>query len=255
MEESQTSTTLGEKRKPDANNNQEMSKTRIVAVDGEWRGNNALTHGILSLGWVIGKADTFEVLEKKRINFDRMYTILQKKVNVVNFDSNGLVAHPRIEQQKYEPRCLEEFWSKHTDKKDALEKDPVNPMEAIARFRASIDNLERNGFKVVLVTDAPGRDFHYINTYLDHAGLPDINTSLDGSYRQTYSTEDYARGALAMDFDDLHLKNVEMEDAFDVPIDNDITHDHMPENDAEYIYKLYFFTVKRTVTNKKSRKE
>ena len=39
-------------------------------------------------------------------------------------------------------------------------------------------------------------------------------------------------------------------DAFDVPVEQE-AHDHMPENDAEYIYKLYFYTVKRTAERRK----
>lgn len=224
-----------------------LERVRIVSVDGEWRGNNALSNGILSLGWVVGRADTMEVLEKRRVNFAPM--ILATATMLPNGDPDT----ERYYEQAYEQRCLDEFWSQHTDKKAVLERDPMDPMKAIAEFRAVLDRLEQECFKVVLISDAPGRDFHYINTYLDHAGLPPINTTTTNRYRQVYSTEDYARGAMGLDFDELHLKDAEIIAAFDVPVDQG-AHDHMPENDAEYIYKLYFYTVKRAVERTKRRK-
>ena len=232
----------------------ELERTRIVAVDGEWRGNNALTHGILSLGWVIGRADRMEVLHKGRFNFAPMEYVTGKQTNDIDdFDCMEAIG-PFLQTQDYEPRCLEEFWSKHSDKKAILESDPVNPMLAIALFKDIRDGLEEKGLMVLLVSDAPGRDFHFINTYLDHAGLPDINTTLGGKYRQVYSTEDYARGALGMGFDNLHLKDQEWIDQMGLPVDRN-EHDHMPENDAEYIYKMYWHTVDKTSKLKRARTE
>jgi len=229
-----------------------LERVRIVAVDGEWRGNNALSNGILALGWVIGRADRCEIVHKERINFGPLEYVSAKQTNDLANEDCVKPVGPFLNTQDYEPRCLDEFWSKHLEQKATFELNPTDPMLAIAMFKNMLDELEEKCFTVILISDAPGCDFHYINTYLDHAGLPSINTTIAGKYRQVYSTEDYARGALGMGYDHPHLRDQDLIDALEIPVVRG-DHDHMPENDAEYIYNLHWHTIQKTRKKKKKK--
>lgn len=193
-----------------------MSKGVIIALDIEARGQGAIRHGILSIGVCVGDVEKEHVYEKTR--FDML----------------------PLPNQRMEDRCKETFWDKHPDILKALTKNALPAGVQMQAFRDALDRFDRAfSSKVYIVSDNPGFDFGMINTYLDQFDLPSLNYTYDGQYRNTHDADSYARGLMRYDASKQWMNNTDLAkyiDATDIDLD---AHDHMPENDAEVIYKLH----------------
>lgn len=168
-------------------------EARIVSVSVEPRGPSALKHGMLALGWVVGRVDRPEVLSARRVPMNAL-----------------------------------------------LETEESGNRAAMRRFREVLDHLEERCFAITIVSGAPGRDFHYINTYLDFCGLPGLNTTLAGAYRPMYSVEDYAAGALGAG--PAPLSHRRIIGGLGLPMNAEITN-YAADDDALYAYRLYWYAV------------
>jgi hypothetical protein len=172
---------------------------RIVSVSVEPRGPSALKHGMLAMGWVVGRGDRPEVLSRHRAPL------------------NSLLLHNG----------------------GGAERD--HNAAVMRGFREVLDHLEEQCFTVVIVSGAPGRDYHFINTYLEYCGLPGLNTTITGSYRPTHSTLDYARGILGSM---MMMRDDHIIEALGLPMNIETT-DYVSDSDAHYTYRLHWHMVSR----------
>jgi len=192
-------------------------------IDIESRGDSAHANGILSIGVCIS-TDT-AVLEKHR------------------FDLAPLPG------QVFEQRCLDEFWHRNQEMRAllaVLQARPMPPLEGIIAFRELLDRYANP----VILSDNVGFDAAFINYYLELAGLPSLRYDATRThYRPLFDTDSYARGAIGMDYatslwtSDTHVAKA-LGLAADQAPNKDELHDHMPENDAEYIWRMHMAVVK-----------
>lgn len=203
-----------------------MQDIVVFSVDIETRGQGPKSNGIISIGVCVGSTTNDNVLEKCR------------------FDMKPF-PHQIMEQQ-----CYDEFWSKYLDNFEKLQKDAGDPIIMTKKFRDMLDKWDKTN-TVYILCDNPSFDFGIINYYLDVAGCPSLNYRInnDGtlSYRSTHDAKSYARAMLHQGFnnpwiDDNELISKIKERNVDLNPDD---HDHMPENDAEFIYRLHYYAVKK----------
>lgn len=189
-------------------------KIVIFAFDIETQGKSPSKHGIISCGIVVGTLDG---------------TILTK----IRFDVAPL------EGQQMEERCMNEFWSKHSDILATLTKNQMWAMDFAHKFRQLLDSYDED-FTVYLLCDNPAFDAKYIDYYLDLYGLDSMQYKADGkTYRSVHDSDSYARGYLKYKFDRPWISNSDM--GVEVPE----IEAHYPENDAERIYRIHLSLVNK----------
>ena len=200
----------------------------IIAIDIESRGTSVKRNGIISIGVCVGDATTENVIEK------------------IRFDVAPL------EGQIMEKRCQDEFWSKHKDIYKTLTENPTPAKKAMSVFRGLIDHWHTNAESVYIVSDNPAFDFGMVNYYLDEFGLLPLSykTNADGiaEYVPLHDTDSYARGSLGQGFNNQWVNDTDVirthlgtQDTL-----NKDSHNHLPENDAEFIYRLHFQIVNKS---------
>lgn len=186
-----------------------MENTVIFAIDIEARGQGPLSHGIISIGVCVGSGTEEKVLEKHRFDLKPM------------------------PGQKFEQRCWNEFWVHHTDLLGEFRRNAKPTEEQIKAFR---ELLDRWGDAYILC-DNPGFDFGMINFYLDMHGHPTLNYTSDLKYRNTHDADSYGRGVFGQGVDSPWFSNNDACKGLDL---DPSSHDHSPENDAEFIYRLHW---------------
>jgi len=205
-----------------------QSKGVVIALDIESRGMSPKKHGILSIGMCIGSAEEDLVLIKKR------------------FDLEPLPG------QQMEKRCQDEFWSKHQDIYAILTQDPKPVKEVMTAFRAIIDKWHAVAEDVYLVSDNPAFDFGLLNYYLDEFDLLPLsykrNKEGKPEYVALHDSDSYARGALGQGFNAQWVNDTEVikEHLHAQDTLNKDSHNHLPEKDAEFIYRLHYQVVNKS---------
>ncbi len=186
----------------------------VISFDVESRGKSPSQHGILAVGICCGTTDG-SVIMKKTWNVKPLNT-----------------------RQFYEPRCLEEFWSKHTDLKKILETNAVEASVFAHEFRNMLNEWEKT-HTIYLLCDNPTFDAGFINWYLDFFGLDSMQYSSDGqTFRSVHDGDSYARGYLQYPIKTPWISN---ESVFThvnkklVPIGTK----HLPADDAGEIYRTH----------------
>ena len=110
----------------------------------------------------------------------------------------------------------------------------------MAQFRNLLDKWDKT-HELYIVADNPGFDFGFVNVYLDMIKQPSLNykKNFDGSlqYRSNHDSDSYARGLLRFSINKPWISNKHVIRTLQLNLDAD-DHDHMPENDAELLYKL-----------------
>lgn len=138
-------------------------------------------------------------------------------------DAEGKVLEKRrfdlrpLPGQGMERRCLEEFWSQHKELYETLTQDARDPLVQMNEFRALLDRWDAQA-DLYLVCDNPAFDGGMLNYYLDVAQLPTLHYRMRGGrleYRNVHDADSYGRGRMHASFE------------------------HLPENDAELIYRLH----------------
>jgi len=192
----------------------------VISLDIEARGQGPKRHGIMAIGVCVGSANEEKVLEKTR------------------YDIKALP------DQTMEKRCWDQFWSKHQDIFDTITADAQDAKTQIVAFRALLDKWHKNSDSVYIVSDNPGFDFGMINYYLDYFALPTLNYGHDGNYINTHDADSYGRGVMKQGFGSQWFSNSSACKHFNLQLNPD-DHNHMPENDAEFIYRLHFQVVEK----------
>lgn len=196
----------------------------VMAIDIEARGQGPLSHGIVSIGVCIGHPYREQVFYKHRFDILPM------------------------NNQVMEERCMNDFWVNHMDKLGRMQKHAKPAMEQIIAFRALIDKWDST-HELYIIADNPAFDFGMINTYLDLFGKPTLGykKSANGQlvYRNLHDCDSYARGFFHMKYDKPFASNSKIITALGLNHLNAADHDHMPENDAELMYKIHIALVNR----------
>lgn len=124
---------------------------------------------------------------------------------------------------------------------DVLQRLQVNalpPIEAMLGFGLFLHQWDERG-DLYIVSDNPGFDFGMINYYMDISGQHSLNYKVmpDGSlqYRSNHDADSYGRGKAHQD-----AYNPWYSTRDHCPQVNPDLHGHMPEDDAEYIYRTHF---------------
>jgi DNA polymerase III alpha subunit (gram-positive type) len=189
----------------------------ILALDIETNGSDLIRNEIISIGYCAGNLK-FENMAKNRINFK--YT------------------------SKFEPNCWN-FWSKYPKVLNKLSQDQLEPDVGIKKFIDYVDTLD-DIYDLRIITDNPSFDISFINYYLSKylERLP-INYvhGIGSNYRCIFDTDSYSRGALRQNYSSPWTYDTTVIKKFNLKFD--ATHSHMPDEDAEYIYKLHISLVNK----------
>jgi hypothetical protein len=194
----------------------------IFAIDVERRGENMVRHGILSIGFCVGRADRYEILEQGRFSLDP------------------------LPGQRYEHRCIDEFWKNYPEVKKTLEEESKEASWAISDFRDKIAEWEMKS-EVALVSDSSGLDFGIINYYLAHFGYPMLYYKMATTshkpyvFRPTYDTDGYARGVMGYGYENPWTSDEEIAARLGFSLENSKT--HLPDEDAAHIYEMHIKTI------------
>ena len=197
---------------------QKFQKIRaILALDIEARGPSIKDHGILSIGYCLGRADKFEILESARISMKP------------------------LPGQEYDPKCLEEFWSRHEEIKERLEKEAQQSASAMYYFDNLLHSWDAT-YQVHIVADFSAFDLGFIDQYLVQFGLdPLTSTRGSGKFRPLYDTDSYARGARGMDYSNPWTSDAETASELGFEVGSQST--HYPDEDARHVYETHIKTM------------
>ncbi len=244
--------------------------TKVAFVfDVESRGDDAARNGIISIGYCVGRLDRLEVLEKGRIDLAPLQYMEHKDVvvldevfvafwhktyNEANMHHFPMLIDPpegtlpqMVRVQTFEKRCLEEFWlneEKHPGigkKLQNMEQGAMDPIKGITLFRDVLDKWDdrERGWQACIISDNVAFDCRMVNHYLSVANLPSLAYDKTRTwYRRNYDTVSYARGVEHMNYDSLWIKAEDLIAKYGLSANTD-NYTHMPEDDAEFIYRLH----------------
>lgn len=189
-----------------------MQNVTIVAFDVEARGLSPVKHGIVSVGICVGDTRGV-VLYKHRWNVKPM------------------------EGQAFEPRCQAQFWDKHPQLLETLCEKQISARQFAREFRTFLDERKHNMY---LLTDNPAFDAKFIDYYLElfgHRGMQ-YDTTDDSVYRCIHDSDSYTRGRLGFNCEQQWVDDKEIPGIVLPQITA-----HLPEDDAEKIYKVHLQVV------------
>lgn len=181
-----------------------------LAIDIETGGKDAVLHPVIAVGTC----------------FYGPFGVKEKRLFVFEF-------HPHA----FEKRCIEEFWSKHTDKLQFFLDYPTK--STLSEFVDYIDALDKKYANVTLVSDNPAFDIGFLSAKL---GLRNLQYPCTGGYRMPIDTNSFL-WAMLVAKDPKYKKSNWVSDS-DVIEQFGLTsltgvHDHRPDNDAEWIGDLF----------------
>jgi hypothetical protein len=147
-----------------------------------------------------------------------------------------------IPGREMEQRYKEDFWDKHPEILDQINKESVDPHEGILKFSRILDGLDET-HQTVLVTDNPTFDMAWINYYVDIflGRLPIYYKHNDPKqWRAIYDTDSYAKAATKVTYaESMYVDNNEVMKILGINPDLIPTATHMPDEDAENIARLH----------------
>ena len=134
----------------------------------------------------------------------------------------------------FEPRCMEEFWSKNMDK---LEKLKALPISTIADFAQYVDELDAKYPDLVIMADNPTFDVGFINYLYDRdLNRKPLQYRADGKYRIIVDQNSYLWATMP-ELKDPWVWDSTVIKKFNLQLTS--VHDHMPDNDAEHIADMF----------------
>lgn len=212
-----------------------------VSIDIESRGDDLIKHGILSIGYCVGRLDREEVLDRGRISLNPLTYLSYEETKTCA--PQELVTARKTQQ--FEQRCLEEFWlneDKNPGGKQKLQilmAEGVDPIIGIKKFRDLLDSYDDGvNFQAKIISDNIIFDGGWIDYYLSLAGFGRLQHDVNGRYRRVFDTVDYRRGVCRMDYGDKWMNEKQIIAHFGLTVNPD-DHTHMPDDDAEYIYRFH----------------
>jgi len=203
-----------------------MAKEKIlIGVDIEKAGA-MFQHPVISVGFVIGTLHGV-ILERKKFNL---------QVEWFQTAENGSV----LSYGDFEPRCVDEFWSKHPEAIEKCVKNPAPEAQSIAWMNIAswINSLElkypHDRYNIVFVTDNASFDIANIDYNLEkYLNRLPMRYTTTGKYRSIVAGDDM----LEMLPQDRQAGAVREINALSV-------HDHNCINDAYHIMLQYVMAIK-----------
>lgn len=214
-------------------------KEVVVAVDIEKTGDRLMADRIISVGLQIGYPENPEptgeddptplkgwLIESKRFNFQVEWFDVEKKT-----------------YGDFEPRCVDEFWSRQSETIIAdCKENALPPKEGWASFRGYIDSLEEKypyqQYKLRFLSDNPSFDIAGIDCELERYDHPILRRT-KGAFPWPHNY----RSVVAAD-DCLFILPKNSQDYIMKDIKEVVQHDHNPLNDAYCIYLYYVYACK-----------
>lgn len=201
-------------------------KRALVSIDIETRGKLP-KNGILSVGIVVGSADPEnpEVYIKTR------------------------VAVPKYSGQYYEPRCEREFWSQYPELRAKLDKESEQASpDTPSILRNLFDEIYDTYEVCAIISDFPSFDVGMSNALLAQHHFAPINYSLDENgehnvFHPVICTDSYGRGLARMGNECMWTSDKDVRAAVGAEAPA-IEATHLPDDDAEYIYRNYMANVR-----------
>lgn len=202
----------------------------VLTLDVELRGYSPTEHGILSIGFCLGRTDRFEVIETGRISLLPLTSEDGKK------------------KQLYEERCLKDFWSRYPEIKKNLEEESQCVCGGMLAFRKKLREYEAK-YDVCIASDHPSVDIGCINTYLDIYNFPPLwyemppeNWKEDKDYslryRPIFDTDSYAKGIARQDVNTEYISEDEVAGKLGFTFEERGVV-HYPDEDARRCYEFY----------------
>jgi hypothetical protein len=212
----------------------------LCAVDIEATGFSPVYHHIVSIGWCLG-SPTGKVFDKGRVNvkvppIPDEWPSDQTQRSEVHGDILNLDL-----QTGWEKRCYEEFWKPRTRLFHELQKDPQEVVQAVQVFREVVEQWERKGFVVHILTDNPTFDISFLDAKAWPGHLP-LKFNYQKKYgRQVIDTNSFHRGVLYCHYDlDNHwVSKRAVLETMEFSLPQGVGATHFPDDDAEYIYQLH----------------
>lgn len=213
----------------------------MFVIDIEGRGRSVTRNGIISIGVCVGTGGGSpypRVIEKKRFDLQP------------------------FPEQSMDPKCKAEFWDKQPPHLlELLQRNATPPMTGITEFRAYLDEWHAKDPMLYIVSDNPAYDFAFIDAYLDRTGLPTLAYHFDAARNLVFSAlhdaDSYARGFRLQEPHDPWVSNKGLIETLEL-----VTRDpndcemptliaHLPEDDAEEIYRFHYALINQYRNNKR----
>ncbi len=197
----------------------EKKKIMICIIDVEAFGANIIKNGIAIIGYCVGDLHG-KILKKERFYF--------------KLDVNCEI----------EPRCMIQFWNNNKTILDTVLENGLDPLLQISKFATAIDDLDAE-YDLKIVNDNVTLDLAYINYYYAKYlnRFPITYRQYDGLYRNIYSVDDFSRGILNANFNEL-IRDKNIIEKYNIDLKN-LKKTHLPDKDAEYIYKFHIELLKK----------
>jgi hypothetical protein len=191
----------------------------IISLDCEGCGPSHRLHGLKSLGYYIGTPDGV-FLERGRFDF------------------------APLEGQFPDPNTLKDFY--HTKNPGLWEELSANAKPAHAQMHAFNSLLTRYELThdLYILCDAPSYDFSLINYYLDYFNLPLLHFTRAGVFRSVHDADSYARGVEHKKANEPEIENAAIRTKYGIQLPSGLKA-HLPEDDAEQIYRTHIGLVNR----------
>jgi DNA polymerase III epsilon subunit-like protein len=188
--------------------------TLLCSIDIETSGPNIINNGIISLGYCIGSLHG-KVLIKKRIN--------------MKLDDNIV----------YDEDTHKNFWSRHLDILEELQKEQVDAKTGMEQFIKDIDEYDSK-YKLIIISDNVSFDIGFVNYYLaKYLNRKPLSYKLNKYFRPIYDTDSYSRGVLNQNYDNINVNDYDIIKKFKLTISSKKDQAHYPDDDASYIYELH----------------
>jgi hypothetical protein len=197
----------------------------MFVIDIEGRGPSVSRNGIVSIGVCVGERTGYmdpRIIEKRR------FDILP------------------LPSQVMDPKCKAEFWDKQTNGLlEVLQQHALQPEVAIREFRKYLDHWIQRDPNLYVVCDNPAYDFAFIDYYLDMFGLPTLAYDQNKNFRALHDADSYARGFLEKAPQEQWISNKAVIEEHNLRTGAPETTlvAHLPEDDAESIYRFHYALV------------
>lgn len=200
----------------------------IVTFDVETTGANVFTNVCFAVGFCVGY-----------LSSDGSSSIVERGKWCVSLGKRDRESwQERWISQNWEPRCYDEFWSKHTDVLDSLAAQPdllPNESALAAKLNEFLACLEINHPNFTTAFDTVNFDSVWLNIILQRHEYADLAKNRDGTgYRTGHEIDSIRFGGLGVDlgnWDSLYQALDKVPDAREK-----LSGEHDPEVDATNMF-------------------
>ena len=185
----------------------------LCAIDIETSGPKLIKNGILSIGICAGTVSG-NIIVKKRIDL--------KLEDDQTFDKN----------------TYDNFWINNINVLETIKKDAINPKDAMIDFMKIINYLDEN-YQLIIISDCITFDIGFINYYLaKYLDRKPLTYDYKENFRPVYDSDSYNRGVVKATYRNIYTNDIQIMKKLNFSVKKNGIN-HMPEDDAEYIYNLH----------------